>query len=177
MRAWDQNERVRLIQHWQKRFNLKYGWAFECAWMTLAMWDRLPEARHSLVWFASPRAHNLAESGLFTFKFDTERQFHHSLDFGWFKQSVHRVLEANLELFGKSIGAVDLGDYRSPKNRRRAYECLALRVCARQSPKEISTQPEYSRDWTTLFRDMKSAAELVGIRLPPRGRPARKPAR
>ena len=41
----------------------------------------------------------------------------------------------------------------------------------------ISRAPEYSRDWTTLYKDMQAAARLIGIRLPGRGRSPKKLAR
>ena len=174
MRAPDSEVRIQVVREWQTHFNLRYAWAFECAWITLAMWDRRPVPRQSLEWFAAPRSRNLAEEGLQTFAFQVERQYYPSVDFGWFKQSIHGALETELEHFGASIGAEDLGNRRRPKDLRRAFECLALRVCKRLSPTQISTRPEYSRDWTTLWRTMKAAADLVGVRLPRRGRPTRK---
>jgi hypothetical protein len=174
MRAQDEGLRIQVIRAWQAHFKLQQRWAFECAWSTLTMWDRFPETQRSLQWFGAPRARNLADDGLESFTFRVERQFHHGLDFGWFKQSVHGALEANLEQFGKTVGAEDLGKRRRPKDLDRAFECLALRVCQGLSPTEISQRPKYRRDWTTLSRDIKSAAELVGLEPPPRGRPPRK---
>jgi hypothetical protein len=177
MRAQDHHLRSQVIRDWQNHFRLPYGWAFECAWATLAMWDRSPDVRQSLQWFAAPRSRNLAEEGIPTFKFQGERQFYPSLDFGWFKQSIHGALEIELERFGKSVGAEDLGKRRHPKELRRAYECWALRVIKGLSPEQIFSLPEYSRDWTTLSRDMKAAADLAGLRPPRRGRPTKNIAR
>ena len=125
------------------------------------MWDRYPDRRRSLEWFAAPRSRNLAVEGLPTFEYRIERQFFPGLDFGWFKQSIHDALEAELERFGEKMGAEDLGSRRRPKNLARAFECLALRVCKDLSPVEISERPEYSRDWTTLSRDIKASRKSV----------------
>ena len=141
------------------------------------MWDRFPEHRQTLQWFAAPRSRNLAKEGLARFVFQIERDFHPGLDFGWFKESVHGVLEQELERFGTAVGADDFTERRRPRELGRAFECLALRICQELSPAEIRRAPEYSRDWTTLFKDMQAAAELIGIRLPGRGRPPKKLAR
>jgi hypothetical protein len=177
IRASDRESRTQVIRSWQAHFNLNYGWAFESAWATLAMWDGYPNARQSIHWFAHGRAHNLAEEGLPTFEFRIERQFYPDLDFGWFKQSVQGALEAELDRFGMRIGAEDLGHHRQPKNLQRAYECLALRVCKNKTPQAIASLPEYCRDWTTLWKDIKSASELIGLPLPGRGRPRTKSAK
>jgi hypothetical protein len=177
MQANGEKTRTEVIQAWQNHFHLRYAWAFECAWMTLLVWDRHPEHRHRLMWSAAPRAHNLAEGGLFTFNFAIERQFHHGLDFGLFKLSIHGALEAELERFGKSAGTQNLGNRRRPRDLQRAYECLALRLCKGLSPVQINSRPEYHRDWTTLAKDIKSAAELAGIQPARRGRPAKNIAR
>jgi hypothetical protein len=148
------------------------------AWATLAMWDRFrADAEQSLQLYAAPPARNLGEVGLPRFEFQIERHFSRDLDFGWFKQSVHGVLEAELERFGAAMGAKDLGTRRRPMELGRAFECLALRVCKGLKPEQIRSRPEFSRDWTTLWKDLKSAAELVGIRPPRRGRPSKKSAR
>jgi hypothetical protein len=42
MRAPDREVRIRVVREWQTHFNLRYAWAFECAWITLAIWDRRP---------------------------------------------------------------------------------------------------------------------------------------
>ena len=128
-------------------------------------------------WFASPPVSNLAEVGYPVFEFGIARPYYPSLDFGWFKDSVHGSLEAALNRFGGAVGAKEFNDHRRPKDLQRAYECLALRLCKGLSPNKISSLPEYSRDWTTLAKDIKSAAELAGIKRPRFGRPTRKVAR
>jgi hypothetical protein len=122
----DAEPRRQVIQKWQEHFKLNQAWAFQCAWITLAMWDRDPDLRRSLQWFAAPSSYNSAE-GLPIFQFQVERDFFPGLDFDWFKQSVHGALEAELERFGKGIGAEDLAQRRRPKDLSRAFECLALR--------------------------------------------------
>ena len=173
----DAGPRREVIGAWQERFNLPYGWAFECAWSTLAMWDRYPDSRRSLEWFAAPRSRDLGEERLEQFTLRVERQFFPGLDFGWFKESIHGALEAELERFGELVDAEDLGNRRRPKHLGRAFECLALRVCKGLSPGEISKRPEYSRDWTTLSRDIKASAKVIGLHPPRPGRPSRNLAR
>jgi hypothetical protein len=46
MQANGEKTRTEVIQAWQNHFHLRYAWAFECAWMTLLVWDRHPEHRH-----------------------------------------------------------------------------------------------------------------------------------
>lgn len=176
-RPYDASDRRQVISKWQARFHLPYPWAHQCAVVTLAIWDRWPDSRKSLAWSAGPRALNLAESDLQTFEFNLVRQFFPGTDLGWFKQSIRSVFEAELELFSKRVDAKDLGCTREPKELPRAFECLALRICKGLRPSEISSRPEYSRDWTTLYKDMKAAALLIGIKLPRPGRPRRNIAR
>ena len=171
----DENPRTAVIRDWQDRFHLHPSWAFHCAKLTLLVWDRFPESRSSFQWSAGPQVSNLAAGGLHRFTLKLDREYYPSLDFGWFKQSLHGALEAELERFGEAIGANDLGLRRRPKDLERAFECLALRVCERNSPAQISSRPEYSRDWTTLSRDLTSAAKIIRLGPPRRGRP-RKPA-
>lgn len=177
MRLSDREPRTKVIQAWQARFHLPPSWAFECARSTLAMWDRYPSARRSIQWFGQDRVHDLAEEGLSIFEFWIERQFYPGLDFGLFKGSVHGALEAELERFRMRIGAEDLGQHRPPTDLQRAYECLALRVCKKESQQEISERPEYSRDWSTLAKDIRSAAKLIGLPQQSRGRPRKNSAR
>jgi hypothetical protein len=120
---------------------------------------------------------NLAEEDLQTFEFKLVRQFFPGTDLDWFKQSIRSIFEAELELFSKRVAAKDLGCMREPKELPRAFECLALRICKGISPSEIAPRPEYSRDWSTLSRDLKAAAELIGIKLPRPGRPPKNIAR
>jgi hypothetical protein len=120
---------------------------------------------------------NVAEVGYPVFEFGIARQYYPSFDFGWFKDSVHGALETALKRFADAVGAEDFNHLRRPKGLERAYECLALRLCKGLSPDQISSLPEYSRDWTTLAKDIKSAAELAGIERPRVGRPTRKVAR
>jgi hypothetical protein len=115
------NGRLEVIRKWQKHFNLLHVWAEQCAWITLAMWDRSPDIRHSLQWFAAPTARNVSDTEILEFTFPAiAREFHPDLDFGWFKQSIHGALEVALERFGNSIGAEDMEERRQPKNLRRA---------------------------------------------------------
>jgi hypothetical protein len=170
-------DRRKVIGKWQQRFNLPDAWAGQCAWITLAMWDRSADFRNSLTWFAAPPIRNLAETELPRFKFPAiERDFHVDLDFAWFKQSVHGALEAALKEFGDRIGAENLESYRQPKHLTRAFKCVALRRCRGLSPKEIVKLQGYAQDWTTLLRDMQSAAKLMGLSRARRGRPPRKTA-
>jgi hypothetical protein len=163
-----------VIEVWQARFNLKCPWAFEAAWTTLAMWDRFPDARDQLQWFAAPRARNLAEEGFSPFEFHILRQYYPSLDFHAFKQSIHGALEAALAEFGETVRAADITHHRQPIDLNRAFECLALRVCTGEDPNKISKRKEFSRDWTALFKGIKSAAVLIGLPSPGRGRPSKK---
>ena len=171
----DENPRAAVIHAWQDRFHLHPSWAFHCAKLTLLVWDRFPESRSSFQWSAGPQVSNLAAGGLHRFTLKLDREYYASLDFGWFKQSLHGALEAELERFGEAIGANDLGLRRRPKDLERAFECLALRVCEEIPPPQISDRPEYSRDWTTLSRDLTSAAKIIRLGPPRPGRP-RKPA-
>jgi hypothetical protein len=168
-------DRWKVIRRWQQRFNLPDAWAGQCAWSTLGMWERSADFRHSLTWFASPPTRNLAETANPRFTFPAiERDFQVDLGFACFKRSVHCALEAALKEFGDRIGAEDLESSRQPKDLTRAFECLALRRCLGLRPKDITLRKEYARDWTTLSRDIKSAAILLGLRRPLRGRPIRK---
>jgi hypothetical protein len=176
-RTRDAADRAQVISKWQAHFNLPYSWAHQCAVVTLASWDRCPDKRESVEWFAGPSALNLAEEDLQTFEFKLVRQFFPGTDLGWFKQSMRSIFEAELELFSKRVGAKELGCMREPKELTRAFECLALRVCKGISPSDIAPRPEYSRDWSTISRDLKAAAELIGIKLPRPGRPRRNIAR
>ncbi len=176
-RCQDAGPRREVIRAWQERFNLPYEWAFECAWSTLAMWDRYPDWRRSLKWFAASPSRVIGEERFDQFKFQLERQFSPGLDFGWFKESIHGVLEAELERFREQVSATDLGIRRRPKYLGRAFECLALRVCKGLSPVEISKRPGYHSDWTTLSRDIKASARLIGLQAPRPGRPSRNLAR
>jgi hypothetical protein len=173
MGAEDDKARAEVIRKWQGHFNLSVAWAFESARMTLLMWSRSREFRRSLQFFVVPDENTLASESC-TFEVQLMRQFYRAQDFELFKQSVHGALETELEVFRKRMG-LEIGQQsRKPRNLRRAYECLALRVCKGLSPAEISSRPEYRRDWTTLARDIKSMAEIIGLMQPPPGRPSRK---
>ncbi len=152
-------------------FNLPYWWAYEFAYTTLRTWQRDPEAAQKLKWFVGTSARNSGGVPLGVFRFQIEREFHEGLDFGVYKSSVHSALETALEDFGRQIGADDLGKKRCPKDLRRAFECLALRISKKLSLAEISKQPAYSREASTLSRDIKAAANLIGVGLPRPGRP------
>ncbi len=170
-------DRWEVIGKWQQRFHLPDEWAGQCAWITLTMWDRSADFRKSLTWFAAPPSRDVAETGIPRFTFPAiERDFSVDLDFAMFKQSVLCVLEAALNEFGDRIGAEDLESYRQPRNLTRAFECLALRRCLGLRPNVIAKRREYARDWTTLSRSMQSAAKLIGLNLPGRGRPPQKNA-
>ena len=166
-----------VIREWQIRFNLPYSWAYEFAYTTLRMWQRDPEAAQKLKWFVGTSARNSGGVPLPIFRFQIEREFHEGLDFGVYKSSVHGALEAALEDFGRQIGADDLGKKRWPKDLRRAFECLALRISKKLSLAEIAKQPAYSREASTLSRDIKAAANLIGVSLPRPGRPKKNVAR
>jgi hypothetical protein len=46
-----------------------------------------------------------------------------------------------------------------------------MRVCLKLTPGEITKQPSLSQTWTSLFRDMQAAAQLIGLTIPGPGRP------
>jgi hypothetical protein len=46
-----------------------------------------------------------------------------------------------------------------------------MRVCLKLTPGEITKQPSLSQTWTSLYRDMQAAAQLIGLTIPGRGRP------
>jgi hypothetical protein len=167
-------DRRRVIREWQDRFHLPEEWVGECAWTTLAMWDRDRESRKKLTWFGVP-SRNLAEIDVPVFKFAIERSFEASLGFAWFKRSVVGALEEALHAFGERHG-IDMENVRQPRDLTRAFDCLALRRCKQLSPVQISKLPAYARDWTTLSRDMRAAARHIGLKLPSRGRPKRESA-
>lgn len=167
----DLDLRSNVIREWQELFSLREAWAFEAARITLSVWDQNPADAASLKWFARSPATNLLEVGVFPFEFEIRREFHKNLDFALFKLSVHGALEDALSRFEEDLGLRDIAQLRVPKDLNRAFECLALRVCARVRPSEIRSQSPYRHDWSTLFRDITSAGLLIGLRLPAPGRP------
>jgi hypothetical protein len=137
------------------------------------VWDIDSHARKSLQWACGPEARYVADEPR-TFRFQLERDFSPQLDFGWFKASVHGALEEALERFGGSLGLQDLDKQREPRSLARAIQGVALRIIAEKRPDEIRNISGFTQDWTTLYRDIKSAAQLIGVRLPGRGRPRKK---
>jgi hypothetical protein len=166
--------RWRVIQAWQKQFHLPQSWVGESANATLAMWDASEEYRLSMTWFAAPRAVNLTEIKVPVFRLPAlERAFPPHHDFVVFKASVLGAVEVALNEFAREAGVkeADLERHAVPRDLTRAFECLALRICQQLKPQEIAERREYSRDWTSLWRQMQSAAKLINLRLPGRGRP------
>ncbi len=176
-RLQDDATRKQVIRYWQVRFNLLEEWAFEFAWSTLQMWQVDPAAAERLEWFVGGSAHNVAGVLMPTFQLTLERDWHQGLDFAMFSSSLHGALDSALEPFREQVGAEDRTNKRRPKDLSRAMECLALRICKGVPPSQICRMRAYSRDWSTLSRDMKAAAELIGVRLPRRGRPKKNIAR
>lgn len=166
--------RRKVINEWQDRFHIPEAWVGECAWITLAMWDRDRESRKKLTWFGVP-SRNVAEVNDPIFRFPIERMFEPSHGFAWFKRSVAGALEEALRAFGEHHG-IDMEDVRQPRKLTRAFECLALRRCKQLSPEQIRGLRGYAQDWTTLWKDMQAAARHIGLKLPSRGRPKKKSA-
>jgi ParB-like chromosome segregation protein Spo0J len=158
-----------VIRAWQVRFHLPDSWTADFAYSTVRMWERDPEAAEKLQWFVGAPAHDGREVGLF--RYETEREWHEGYDFAEFKRSLHTALEESLERFGESRRAQDTGKIRRPQDLPRALRCLVMRVCLELTPGQIAKQPSFSREWTSLFRDMKAAAQLIGLTIPGPGRP------
>jgi hypothetical protein len=164
------NDRRKVIGEWQGRFDLPEEWVGECAWSTLAMWDRHPEYRDKLVWFGTPPSPNLAEIERPIFQYTVERPFDAQLGFEWFKRTAHSALEEALEAFGERH-SVDTESERHPRDLGRALECLALMRCKQLSIEQIRKLPGHARDRTAVWREIRAAARFLGLHLPSRGQP------
>jgi hypothetical protein len=160
-----------VIRAWQLRFHLPDAWAADFAYSTVRMWERDPEAAEKLQWFVGASAQDGRVVAARLFRYETQREWHEGYDFAEFKRSLHAALEESLERFGKSRRARDTGMIRRPRDLPRALRCLVMRVCLKLTPGEITKQPSLSQTWTSLFRDMQAAAQLIGLTIPGPGRP------
>ena len=158
------------IESWQRHFNLPYTWAHEAARITLQIWRQDDQARRDLRWTVP--APSVSDGGPRLFRLSIEREIFVTLDVDSVRGSIHAAIDRSLDEFLAEERLSTATRKPRPKKIDRAMEILALRVCAHRSLDELVAI--LHQDRTTLFRDMKAAAALIGVRLPSRGRPRKK---
>jgi hypothetical protein len=168
--------RDRAIAAWRRHFHLEgkdCDWAADSGAISLAVWHTGQTGGDRRLFYM---LRNLT-GAVPTFVYKIKREFYLTSDIGHFRESIHAALDEKFLKFIATLGLEYVAPPPPSRNIALAMDCLVLRICRRMPTAQVLERvfPCQDKAWSTVFRDIQNAAQIVGIRTPPPGRPKTSP--
>ncbi|HXI43538.1 MAG TPA: hypothetical protein VNH18_19910 [Bryobacteraceae bacterium] len=96
-------------------------------------------------------------------------------DEGEYQQRIRVEFDQHLESYMSEIRNRASALPRTPDvTKPERFDMLALYLCGRMSRDRIAALPDFAKDTSVIYRDIREAADLIDLPLRPRGRPSKK---